>query len=147
MPNDEKQSEAMTPEEAPKNRTTDAEQLARARVLANAALERQAEDLLALDMRGLTSLADTFLIASGSSDRQVRAIADAIEDAGRAAGMRPLGIEGLEEALWVLLDFGDAIFHVFRHDSRGHYDLERLWSDAPRLDIEPVEVAKRGAQR
>ena len=147
MPQDEEQSDAMTADETPANRTSDAEQLARARVLVNAANERQAEDLLALDMRGLTSLADTFLIATGSSDRQVRAIADAIEDAGRAAGMRPLGIEGLEEARWVLLDFGDAIFHVFRHDARGHYDLERLWADAPRLDIEPVEVAKRGAQR
>ena len=146
MQRDEKQSEPMTTEETPPNRTTDAEQLMRARVLANAALDRKAEDLLALDMRGLTSLADTFLIASGSSDRQVRAIADSIEDAARAAGIRALGIEGLEECRWVLLDFGDAIFHVFQQDARGHYDLERLWADAPRLDVEPVEV-KRGAQR
>ncbi len=146
MQRDEKQSERMTTEETPPNRTTDAEQLVRARVLANAALDRKAEDLLALDMRGLTSLADTFLIASGSSDRQVRAIADSIEDAARAAGIRALGIEGLEECRWVLLDFGDAIFHVFQQDARGHYDLERLWADAPRLDVEPVEV-KRGAQR
>lgn len=136
----------MTPEEVAPRRTSDAEQLARARLLANAALDRKAEDLLALDVRGLTSLADTFLIASGSSDRQVRAIADAVEDAARAAGMRTLGIEGLADARWVLLDFGDAIFHVFQGEARAHYDLERLWADAPRLDVELAPV-KRGAQR
>jgi ribosome-associated protein len=142
----EKQSEAMISEATPQNRTTDAEQLARARLLANAALDRKAEDLLALDVRGLTSLADTFLIASGSSDRQVRAIADAVEQAARAAGMRPLGVEGLEDGRWVLLDFGDAIFHVFQSEARAHYDLERLWADAPRLDVAPAEV-KREARR
>ena len=135
----------MTPDEASPKRTSDAEQLARARLLANAALERKAEDLLALDVRGLTSLADTFLIASGGSDRQVRAIADAVEDAARAAGVPVLGIEGLEDGRWVLLDFGDAIFHVFQEDARSHYDLERLWADAPRLDVEPAPV-KRGAR-
>lgn len=116
----------------------DPDQLARARVLASAALDRKAEDLIALDMRGLTSLADTFLIASGGSDRQVRAIADAVLDAARAAGIRAIGSEGLEEGRWALLDFGDAIFHVFQEDARAHYDLERLWSDAPQLDVEPA---------
>ena len=135
----------MTPDEASPRRTTDAEQLARARALANAAQGRKAEDLLALDVRGLTSLADTFLIASGSSDRQVRAIADAVEEAARAAGIRALGIEGLEDGRWVLLDFGDVIVHVFQAEARAHYDLERLWADAPRLDVEPAPV-KRGAR-
>lgn len=116
----------------------DPDQLARACVLASAALDRKAEDLIALDMRGLTSLADTFLIASGSSDRQVRAIADAVLDAARAAGIRAIGSEGLEEGRWALLDFGDAIFHVFQEDARAHYDLERLWSDAPQLDVAPA---------
>lgn len=130
----------------PEKLAPDQDQLARARVLASAALDRKAEDLIALDMRGLTSLADTFLIASGSSDRQVRAIADAVLDAARQAGIRALGHEGLEEARWALLDFGDAIFHIFREDIRGLYDLERLWADAPQFEIEPVEVKPRRAK-
>ncbi len=121
----------------PQKLPPDPDQLARARVLAGAALDRKAEDLIALDMRGLTSLADTFLIASGSSDRQVRAIADAVLEAAREAGIRAIGSEGLAEGRWALLDFGDAIFHVFQEDARAHYDLERLWSDAPQLDVEP----------
>jgi ribosome-associated protein len=132
--------------ENPNPRPPDADQLARARLLADAALGRKAEDLVALDVRGLTSLADTFLIASGGSDRQVRAIADAILEAARAAGIRALGAEGLEEGRWALLDFGDAIFHVFLGDVRAHYDLERLWADAPRLELAP-EQARRTAQR
>jgi ribosome-associated protein len=128
-----------TPEKLP----PDPDQLARARVLVAAAQDRKAEDVIALDMRGLTSLADTFLIASGSSDRQVRAIAEAVLDAAREAGIRAIGSEGLGEGRWALLDFGDAIFHVFQEDARGHYDLERLWSDAPQLDLEPVEAKQR----
>ena len=130
----------------PEKIAPDADQLARARVLANAALERKAEDLIALDMRGLTSLADTFLIASGSSDRQVRAIADAVLDAAQAAGIRALGHEGLEEGRWALLDFGDVIFHVFREDARALYDLERLWADALQFEVELVEVKPRKAK-
>ena len=127
----------------PEKRPPDPDQLARASVLASAAIDRKAEDLIALDIRGLTSLADTFLIASGSSDRQVRAIADAVLDAAREAGIRTLGSEGLDEGRWALLDFGDAIFHVFHEDVRGHYDLERLWADAPQLELEPAEVKPR----
>jgi ribosome-associated protein len=125
----------------------DPEQLARARVLAGAAQDRKAEDVVALDVRGLTSLADTFLIASGSSDRQVRAIAEAIAQAARGAGMRELGIEGLSDGRWVLLDYGDAIFHVFQRDARAHYDLERLWGDARRLDLPDPEELAREARR
>jgi ribosome-associated protein len=131
------------PNDNVEKRTPDPEQLARARALVNAALDRKAEDVIALDMRGLTSLADTFLIASGSSDRQVRAIADAVLEGARAAGMRALGAEGLEEGRWALLDFGDVIFHVFHEDVRGHYDLERLWADAPQLDLAPPVEAKQ----
>lgn len=121
----------------------DPAQLGRARALANAAHDRQAEDVIALDVRELTSLADTFLIASGRSRQQVRAIADAVLEAARRDGIRSLGAEGLEEGRWALLDFGSVIFHVFHDDARGHYDLERLWADAPRLDVEPVEVKQR----
>ena len=131
------------PDETPSQRPPDPDQLARARSLASAAWDRKAEDVLALDVRGLTSLADTFLIASGGSDRQVRAIADAVLEAARAAGIRSLGTEGVGEGRWALLDFGDLIFHVFHEDVRGHYDLERLWADAPQLDVAPAEPAHR----
>jgi ribosome-associated protein len=64
-------------------------------------------------------------------------------EAARRDGIRSLGAEGLEEGRWALLDFGSVIFHVFHDDARGHYDLERLWADAPRLDVEPAEVKER----
>ncbi len=73
------------------------------------------------------------MIATGRSDRQVRAIADAIDEALRAAGEKPLGTEGTEEGRWVLMDCDDVIVHVFLREVRQHYDLERLWSDAPRI--------------
>jgi len=127
----------------PEKLPPDSAQLGRARALANAAHDRQAEDVIALDVRDLTSLADTFLIASGRSRQQVRAIADAVLEAARRDGIRSLGSEGLDEGRWALLDFGSVIFHVFHEDARGHYDLERLWADAPQLDVEPAEVKQR----
>ena len=123
-------------------------QLARADRVAHAALERKARKLVAFDVREVTSYADTFVLASGGSDRQVRAIADAIEEALAASGEQPLGREGYEEGRWVLLDVGDLIAHVFQDEVREHYDLERLWSDARELELPSVaaaEAAERGA--
>lgn len=131
------------PEASREERRPDPAQLERARALAAAAYDRQAEDVVALDVRHLTSLADTFLIASGRSRQQVRAIADAVLEAARRDGIRSLGAEGLDEGVWALLDFGSAIFHVFHPDARSHYDLERLWADAPQLDVEPADVKQR----
>ena len=111
------------------------EQRARARRLADAALDRKAEDVVALDVREMTSFADTFLLASGTSDRHVRSVTDAIVEAARADGGAPLGTEGYEEGRWVLIDLGDVVVHVFRSEMREHYDLDRLWSDAPRIDL------------
>ena len=108
----------------------------RAARVVEAALSRKAEDLVALDVRALTSFADTFVLATGASDRQVRAIADSVREAFEAAGGRVLGVEGLEEARWVLLDLGDVIVHVFQPEVRRYYDLDRLWSDAPPIDLE-----------
>jgi ribosome-associated protein len=124
----------------------DPAQLARARALASAAYDKQAEDVVALDVRGLTSLADTFLIASGRSRQQVRAIADGVKEVARRDGIRALGAEGESEGAWALLDFGSVIFHVFLEDTRKHYDLERLWADAPRMDVEPAELKQRRAR-
>ena len=97
---------------------TRAERLARANRVAEAALDRKAVDLVALDVSELTSYADTLLIATATSDRNARAIADAIRDAEHASGSKPLGIEGYDEARWVLIDLGDVIVHVFQEDVR-----------------------------
>jgi ribosome-associated protein len=139
----------MTKPEAPEEanpKRPDAAQLGRALALAAAAYDRQAEDVVALDVRELTSLADTFLIASGRSRQQVRAIADAVLEAAQRDGIRALGVEGLDEGNWALLDFGSVIFHVFHESTRGHYDLERLWADAPQLDVEPADLKQRKAK-
>ena len=114
---------------------TRAERLARANRVAEAALDRKAVDLVALDVSELTSYADTFVIATATSDRHARAIADAIREAEVAGGSQPLGVEGYDEARWVLIDLGDVIVHVFLGEVRAAYDLERLWSDAQSLAL------------
>jgi len=110
---------------------SEAERLAKAEAVVGAALDRKAQDVVALDVRAQSSYADTFIIATGTSDRHTRAVADAILDAMAARGETRLGIEGHDEGRWVLIDFGDLIVHVFQEEVRVHYDLERLWSDAP----------------
>jgi len=104
-----------------------------------AARDRKARDVVALDVRELASFADLFVLATGTSDRHVRAIAESIEAALLGRGERPLGIEGAEEGRWILMDLGDVIVHVFQAEVRAHYDLERLWSDAPLLELPPEE--------
>ncbi|RMF88347.1 MAG: ribosome silencing factor [Nitrospirae bacterium] len=103
---------------------------------ARACREKKAEDLVALDVRGLTSLAEVFLLCSGGSARQVKAIADEVAQRMKAAGFRLLGAEGVREAVWVLLDYGDLVVHIFERETRAFYDLERLWGEAPRLALE-----------
>ncbi|MGH0036165.1 MAG: ribosome silencing factor [Myxococcota bacterium] len=117
------------------------QRLERVQRIVDAALERKAERPVALDVREVSSFADTFVILTGRSDRQVRAIAEHIVEVVKAAGERPLGVEGREEGHWVLMDLGDVIVHVFDPETRDHYDLERLWSDAPSLPLANVEEA------
>ena len=114
---------------------TDEERIARATLVAKAAFDMKAERLVALDVRALTSYADTFVMMTGGSDRHVRAIADSIIEAVKAQGEKPLGVEGHDEGRWILIDLGDVVVHVFQSDVRDEYDLERLWSDAPPLEI------------
>lgn len=109
--------------------------LTKVAAVVEAALDRKAKDVVALDVRELTPFADAFVIATGTSDRHARSIADAIAEAMAKRGETPLGIEGHEEGRWVLIDLNDVIVHVFQHEVRRTYDLERLWSDAPALDI------------
>jgi ribosome-associated protein len=105
------------------------------RLVVEAALDVKAEDVVALDLRELSSVADAFVVCTGRSDRQVRAIAEAIEKAAKAAGVPPLGVEGQTEGRWVLIDLDDVIVHVFQPEARAYYDIERLWSDAPRIAL------------
>jgi ribosome-associated protein len=110
------------------------------RTAANAAAEKKATDVMALYVAETLVVTDYFLIATGANDRQVHAIADSIEDALRDAGAKPIGREGERELKWVLLDYGDFVVHVFQETEREFYRLEKLWSDAPRLDL-PANVA------
>jgi ribosome-associated protein len=85
-----------------------------------------------LDVRELIVITDYFVIASGATERQVRTIADAVEDVLRAKGVKPVRREGVEQGRWALLDFVDIVVHVFTGEERDYYELERLWKDAPR---------------
>ena len=110
--------------------------------IVEAALERKAEKPVALDVHEVSSFADAFVIVSGRSDRQVRAIADHIGRTLKGMGEPPLGVEGVDEGRWVLMDCNDVIVHVFDPEMREHYDLERLWSDAPELPLPEPEAAR-----
>jgi len=102
----------------------------------NLALDKKALEPVLLDVRELCSFCNYQLIVSGRSDRQVDAIADAIEGGLKAEGIRPISTEGARTGQWALLDYGDFVVHVFLHAAREHYDLEGLWNDAPRVPIE-----------
>ena len=105
--------------------------------------EKKSIGIVALDVRGLTSLADAFIICSGRSNRQVSAIAEHVRRVLREAGMRPLHVEGEKEGHWVLLDYGHVIIHVFYEPVRNFYDLESLWADAPRIDLQRLVHEER----
>lgn len=97
---------------------------------AKAADGKKAFDILVLDLRGLTSIADYFVVCSAGNITQVAAITDGIVHALAAEGIRPGHIEGAAEAAWVLMDYGDVVVHIFEEKTRGYYSLERLWGDA-----------------
>ena len=113
---------------------------------AQALMDRKAIGLVILEVKDLSSFTDYFLICSGNSDRQVQAIAGHAEEKLGKEGLRPLGIEGKREGRWVLLDYGDVVIHVFYHPVREFYDLERLWSEAPQLELPPVSKVRRKRQ-
>ncbi len=98
-------------------------------------LDKKALDVQVLHVAPLTSLADYLVIGSAESDRQTRAIADSVADVLARVGERPLSLEGTTSGQWVLIDFGDVVAHVFRQDTRSHYALERLWSDAQQIPL------------
>jgi ribosome-associated protein len=94
--------------------------------------------IVLLDVSTLLVITDVFVIASGTSRRHVVTLAEAVEERLKGLGRRPLRSEGLDDATWVLLDYGDIVVHVFDEPTRRYYDLERLWSDAPRTDFDPA---------
>jgi ribosome-associated protein len=104
-----------------------------------AAEDKQAKNMLVLDLRDITSFADNFVICSGANPRQIQAIADEVEMQLKKRGERALSIEGYENAEWVLMDYGDYLVHVFSEKARVYYDLERLWRDAKVVDV-PVAL-------
>ena len=107
----------------------------RALLLTRFALEKKAYDLVLMEVRDLTSIADYFIICSGRSDRQVQSIAQGIEEGLRGAGIRPHSVEGAGRGQWVLMDFSDVIVHIFYQPVREFYDLEELWGHAPRVEL------------
>jgi len=102
---------------------------------ARAALEKKADEVVVLDLRGVSGYTDFLVIGSGTSDRQLEAIAESVEKELTTQGHRVIGSEGQRGGRWVLLDFGDVVVHVFHQEERHHYDLEGLWADAPRIEV------------
>ena len=114
-----------------------------------AAENKQARDIVVLDLREATSFADHFVICTGANARQIQAISDEIGDQLRKVGERPSSIEGYKNSEWILMDYGDFLVHIFSPKSRTYFDLERLWRDAKQVDWPPeapTKVAKRGAK-
>ena len=117
----------------------------RVRLALHAAGEKKAHDLVVLDLREVASFTDYFVIASGTNVRQVQAVADEVQEQLRKRlGVKPARVEGYNSAEWVLLDYGDFIFHVFEEKSRRFYDLERLWRDAARVPLPPDDAPRAG---
>lgn len=98
------------------------------------ALDKKALDVKVLEIKKLSSIADYLVLATGRSDRQVQAMADSVKQ-GMKPIDRPLDMEGYEEGRWIVIDFGDVIVHLFQEEVRKHYDLDELWSRAPRVEI------------
>lgn len=120
--------------------------LRRVAVAAAAASAKKGNDVVALDVGDILSITDAFVITSGTNVRQVRTIVDEIEKAMKEQlSAPPTSVEGLDDATWVLLDFGDIVVHVFLDETRTYYELERLWADAPRIDWEQLVPASQSA--
>jgi ribosome-associated protein len=114
---------------------------------ARAAAEKQANDIRVLNVKDVIAITDFFVIASGATDRQVRAIAESVEEELRNAGVKPIRREGNREPRWLLLDFGDIVVHIFTEEDRMFYDIERLWRDAPVVKWQPASTTSARAAR
>jgi ribosome-associated protein len=119
----------------------------RAVIAAGAASSKSGEDIAILDIGEIISIIEMFVLVSASNTRQVRTIVDEVERALRDHdGSKPIGVEGMNDATWVLLDYGDIVVHVFQEATRSYYDLDRLWGDAPRLHFDDRPVEAQGSK-
>lgn len=119
--------------EMPKKSTTKRSLPPEVKASVKASLEKMGEELVVLDLRGIASFTDFFIIMHGNSSRQNTAIYESIEKEMKRQKIKPLSIEGRERADWILMDFGSFIVHVFSKEVREYYSLEKLWGDAPKL--------------
>jgi ribosome-associated protein len=101
----------------------------------DAAEEKQAKDIVVLDLREITSFADYFVVCTGANARQIQAIADNVQEHLKQLGEYAISFEGYDNAEWVLMDYGDYLIHIFTDKSRSYYDLERLWRDAKKIPL------------
>lgn len=104
--------------------------------IAELASAKKARDIVILDLRDLSTIADYFIICSGENAVQIRAVAESIDEYYSNRKVFPLGIEGLDFAHWVLIDYGDIVVHIFDKETRAYYELEKFWIDAPRIPCE-----------
>ena len=105
-----------------------------------AALEKKALDLTVLDLRGIASFTDFFVITTGTNRRQCQAISDEVVEQLKRSGTRAARVEGFQTAEWILIDYGDFVVHIFDEKARRFYDLERLWREARRIDVSPEQI-------
>jgi ribosome-associated protein len=119
-----------------------------AETIAAQALEKKAIDVVTLDLRGVAGYTDFFVICSGNTDRQAKAIHDGVHlEVKNRHGLLPRRVEGLTEARWVLMDYLDVVVHVFTPETRDFYRLEALWGDVPRRELDPAEELDAASDR
>ena len=111
----------------------------KALLIAETAFSKKARNILILKLEELTIVSDFFVICTADSPPQIKAIVDSIEERLGANGFKPQGIDGQPHDRWVVIDYGDVIFHVFDEEKRGYYELEKLWLDAPRIPVTFIE--------
>jgi ribosome-associated protein len=109
-----------------------------AKKIAKSASDLKASDIRVLDLTGLSSFTDFFVVCSGTSNRHVQSVADKVVEDQKKAGNSPFGVEGYEKCEWVLVDFGNVVAHVFYPEARTFYNIEKLWGDALQLQIKGV---------
>jgi len=120
------------------------------KIALKAADDKKALDVVVLDISHIASFANYFLFCSGESSRQIQAIADEVEARLKDSGFRPSHIEGYRNAEWILMDYMDLVIHIFSRNARAYYNLERLWRDGKRMDVEKLfaeKVSKTGVRR
>jgi ribosome-associated protein len=112
---------------------------------ARVAADHKSDDVVVLDLRGLSSLADFFVIGTGTSERQMHAVVNHLEDYGRSVGRKPFKVSDSSAASWILADYVDVVIHLFDAEHRAYYDLDGLWGDAPRMEWSSAAPGDRNA--